>query len=538
MPRIPSPTASILGSSVSGRLAAAAAGFVLSVGLLSAGIAVGAVTPVIPGTDGTYTGCVAGDGTIKLIDPTVTACGKNQATVTWSQTGPTGPTGEAGPAGETGPAGPGLASLDDLAGLPCRNGTGVVTLDYRDDGTVTVHCNDQVVTGDVAWVRQFGGTSSKVASVAALGSRVYAGGWLTGGASLPGETSAGSADSFLRAYDSAGNLVWSHQFGGTGDDYLTQVVTDGSALYISGQTTGAIPASGGGTWDMFAQKWDLNGNHLWTKTVGSTGTTDIPYGLVVDATGIYLGGLTTSSWPGFANLGSWDAVIVKLSPDGTTELWHDQFGTTNDDRIEGIAAHNGHVYVTGYALATLDGEPTGSYASFVRQYAADGTLGWTTQANGDGTLDTWAIAVDSTGVYVAGHSDASVKGQPYSGGIDAVLQRFQLSDGALLWTVEVGLADADRSGINLVATGSGVIWPGQSQGGLLSSGPGFEIWVLEYDQAGNRTRGRQVGTSGDDYVDMIATDGTSIYVGGSTTGTYPGQASSGGTDAVVLKFAP
>jgi hypothetical protein len=57
--------------------------------------------------------------------------------------GPQGPPGPAGPQGAPGPAGPGPGSLDDLAGLPCKDGTGsvVVSYDFPDQGDVVLTCD-------------------------------------------------------------------------------------------------------------------------------------------------------------------------------------------------------------------------------------------------------------------------------------------------------------------------------------------------------------------------------------------------------------
>jgi hypothetical protein len=65
------------------------------------------------------------------------------------ETGPAGPAGAQGPAGEQGPAGPqgqpgrGLASFDELAGLPCtaRGATGSVSITYGTGNEATIVCD-------------------------------------------------------------------------------------------------------------------------------------------------------------------------------------------------------------------------------------------------------------------------------------------------------------------------------------------------------------------------------------------------------------
>ena len=62
-------------------------------------------------------------------------------------------------------------------------------------------------TGEIEWVRQFGGVGpafDSAAAVAAEGS-VYVAGRTSG--TLPGQTSAGVTDAFVRKYDADGNEV-------------------------------------------------------------------------------------------------------------------------------------------------------------------------------------------------------------------------------------------------------------------------------------------------------------------------------------------
>jgi type VI secretion system secreted protein Hcp len=82
-----------------------------------AALGVGAAIAVaqIPGSDGTFTGCVLtspGDqplGSLRVIDPSNTSttgldnqCASDESTITWNEQGPQGPAGPTGPTGPTG----------------------------------------------------------------------------------------------------------------------------------------------------------------------------------------------------------------------------------------------------------------------------------------------------------------------------------------------------------------------------------------------------------------------------------------------------
>jgi hypothetical protein len=73
--------------------------------------------------------------------------------------------------------------------------------------------------GDIEWLRQFGGfapASNNLARAVDTDGSVYIAGQVRG--ALPGQTSVGGDDAFVRKYDAAGNEVWTYQFGTPGLD--------------------------------------------------------------------------------------------------------------------------------------------------------------------------------------------------------------------------------------------------------------------------------------------------------------------------------
>ena len=61
----------------------------------------------IPGADGVIHGCFKkSGGTLRVIDMSVTTCGRDETLLSWNQTGPQGPQGPQGVPGPQGPAGP------------------------------------------------------------------------------------------------------------------------------------------------------------------------------------------------------------------------------------------------------------------------------------------------------------------------------------------------------------------------------------------------------------------------------------------------
>ena len=102
-----------------------------------------------------------------------------------------------------------------------------------------------------------------------------------------GGTNAGGLDAYLRKYDSAGNELWTRQFGTTSpDDFANSVAVDSlGGVYIGGYTSGDLGGTNhGGESDAYLRKYDSAGNELWTRQFGSF-TTDYGRSVAVDSVG-------------------------------------------------------------------------------------------------------------------------------------------------------------------------------------------------------------------------------------------------------------
>ena len=98
------------------------------------------------------------------------------------------------------------------------------------------------------------GDSLSGAAVDAAG--LYVTGFIIG--ALPGQTSAGGADGFLRKYDFGGNELWTRQFGTAETDKPDAVAIHAGAIYVTGSTAGAMGTPVGGR-DLFVRRYDATG---------------------------------------------------------------------------------------------------------------------------------------------------------------------------------------------------------------------------------------------------------------------------------------
>jgi uncharacterized protein (UPF0548 family) len=386
------------------------------------------------------------------------------------------------------------------------------------------------------WIHQFGsaGPAEDFANAVDADGNVYVAGYTYG--TLPGQTSAGGYDAFVRKYDADGNHVWTHQFGTSSFDYALGVSVDAIGVYVAGGTYGTLlgQTSAGGC-DAFVRTYDADGNHVWTRQFG-TSSIDLADGVSVDATGVYVAGRTYGILPGQTSAGSSDAFVRKYDADGN-QVWTDQFGTLSGDYAFGVSVDATGVYVAGSTLGTLPGQTSaGGYDAFVRKYDADGNQVWTNQFGTSSSDLPDGVSVDATGVCVAGYTLGALPGQTSAGGYDAFVRTYD-ADGNEVWTDQFGTSSTDVV-LGVYVDATGVYVAGYTLGALpgQTSAGGYDAFVRTYDADGNQVWTRQFGTSSSDYALGVSVDATGMYVAGTTYGTFEGQTSAGYGDAFVVKF--
>ena len=385
--------------------------------------------------------------------------------------------------------------------------------------------------GNEVWTRQFG--PARAFDVAVGASGVY----VVGFGNLPGQVSAGSGDAFVRKYDALGNEVWTRQFGSSGFDQAFGVAVDAGHVYVTGEVRGTLPGqvSIGGA---FVCKYDASGNEVWTRQFGSINSA-IGFDVAVDAGDIYVAGLAFGTILGQVSAGDFDGFVRKYDALGN-EVWTRQFGTSSFDKAIGVAVDAGGVYVAGETRGgTFPGQVNaGGTDAFVRKYDSLGNIVWTRQFGTTVFDRAEGVAVDASGVYVAGRTSGTFPGQVSSGGGDPFVRKYDAL-GTEVWTRQFGAAGPASDYASAVDSDGNVYVAGRTSGtfpGHVSAGQG-DAFVRKYDGLGNEVWTRQFGSSSNDEVFGVAIDSDgSAYVAGQTGGVLPGQVSAGGPDAYVRKY--
>jgi beta-propeller repeat-containing protein len=397
------------------------------------------------------------------------------------------------------------------------------------------------LASEVAWTRQFGTSVSDEALGVALDAagNAYVVGWTLG--TLPDQASAGTVDAFVRKYDPAGNELWTRQFGSWERDFARAVATDGAGnAYVVGETHGTLPGqTSAGGYDAFMRKYDSAGNEVWTHQFGGGGG-ESAWDVVADPAGnTYLVGSTGAALPDQASAGDFDAFVARYAPDGA-QLWTRQFGSGGSDAGRGVALDPaGNVLVVGSTDFALPGQRSaGGFDAYLRQYDADGRELWTRQFGSEADDYGLAVAASPGGPSVVGSTDLSLPGHTSAGGSDAFLSHFDTA-GTALWDKQFGTSSSDDAwDVAVDPEGEVYVVGNTERGGVFAgqrSAGGSDVFLRRYGPDGVERWTRQFGTSETDFASSLGVDRMgNPRVVGTTRGALHGQPSSGDRDAFVI----
>jgi hypothetical protein len=326
------------------------------------------------------------------------------------------------------------------------------------------------------WVWAIGGSGSDIGRAVVQTS--------DGGYAIAGNTNsfdAGNNDVYLVKTDSAGNMLWSFTYGGTGIDMgysVIQTIDGGYAI------TGYTNSFGAGLNDVYLVKADANGNMLWNMTYGGGGI-DVGRAVVQKGDGGYdIAGYTNSS-----GAGNSDVYLVKTDSAGSL-LWSSTYGGAGSDL--------GHSLVQtvdgGYAVA-------GQTASF-----------------GAGGNDIYLVRTDSSG--------GMLWNQTYGGtGSDVGMSLVQSIDGGFAMTGPTTSFGAGGTDVYFVETdGSGKMLRSTTFGG-----PGDD-----YDGSMTQSVDGSYVIAG--YTDSFGSGLNDVYLVKTDTEYEFGLARTGSTDTTLTLY--
>jgi len=394
-------------------------------------------------------------------------------------------------------------------------------------------------------------------------------------------------DVFLAKFNSNDTLEWGTYYGGSMDDYFSDIKNDTKGdVYIGGSTYSAngiatsgafqtLFSGGTGSEDPFLAKFTNSGSLAWATYFSGNGTgngnalaTDnsgnvIFTGMVYNTTGFVTSGAYQTSY--YGNGCSFLASFTSLGK----ESWATYYGTgsTHENSLATDAA--GNIYLAGddgggYGLASSGAYQTssgGNYDALLTKFSSAGSRIWATYFGGNNQDVANAILIDGVGnIYLEGSTQSTTglatsgSHQTFNGGgYDAFLAKFANS-GKLSWsTYYGGTGDDQANGIcmdvfgNIIITGntSSSSGLGTSKGFQTSIGGGVDAFASVFNSSGNMKWATYFGGAGVENGNAICADATGNVFFGGITSTNIGLATSnvhqdstyGFTDGFLVKFA-
>jgi hypothetical protein len=391
--------------------------------------------------------------------------------------------------------------------------------------------------GTVLWTRQFGTLAYDDASAVATDAdgRVVVVGATVG--SLGG-LSEGGLDVHLIVFGSIGQPIWGEQFGSASADYVEATATDGANnIVIGGATAGDVEGVNAGGLDALVRKYGPTSVHRWTRQFGSD-TNDSVAGVGADAAGnVYAVGRTMGDLAG-TNAGDFDAFVRKLSPEGD-HLWTRQLGTDLNDFVrDGAVSVDGSVFIAGSTGGAWGGPNLGEIDALVVKLDSTGAPVWTRQFGTPGSDAVYGVAIGAGGevILVGGTTgDLAAAG---SGASDAFVRAYD-ADGNHSWTVQFGTTGTDIARAVALDASGNVFVAGTTQGSLVGSHAGLvDVFVMKLTGDGDELWARQFGTGSDDYAMEIATDSLGrAFVVGYTEGAIVAD-NAGEADGFIRAYGP
>lgn len=427
----------------------------------------------------------------------------------------------------------------------------VVTFDIKDPDPSLPIIIDPMIR---LWGTYYGGTKAEDAyyTYADPGGNVF----LSGGAlsssniattgahqTVFGAGFSGNNDAYIVKFNSSGVRLWATYYGGTGDEYAGEAITDaGGNVYLAGATTtsnSAVITTPGAhqviystlptnTGDGFLVKFNAGGVRQWGTYYGGD-KQDFTLGISLDnANNIYVTGGSHSanniSTPGShqVNLaGTIDAYLAKFNSSGVRQ-WGTYYGGVNSQLINEAAFDcvtdlAGDTYISGVTSSTSGISTSGSHQTvfgggtsvsdaFFAKFNSSGVVQWGTYYGGNANDVGSGLAFDGSGnLYCSGFTSGNL-------GTSTVI----------------------------ASTGSH----------QLTLNGGYDAFLVKFDPSGSRLWGTYYGGQGDEYGFTTTVDPAgNVYLSGNTTSSGSGSAGmvstacayqplygGGSTDAFLVKF--
>lgn len=273
--------------------------------------------------------------------------------------------------------------------------------------------------GIFQWVKTIGGSGSDYCNTFKIdnNNNIYVIGTFSStvdfdpGVGIVDKTSNGFDDIFILKLDVNGDFIWVNVMGGLGDDGGKTLILEGdSTILVGGDFQYLVDFDAGpatlnftstaNSADMFIQKLEVTGNHIWTKVLGGSGaevchaiTTD-PLGNIYHTGSFFSTPIDFGDWPNsdlVYSQGGSDIYLNKLNPNGN-HIWVKSIGGVNSQYATHLQyLQGGFLLLSGTFYSTVDFDPgpaiseitaSGNNDAFIQKLDTTGNSLWVGSISG------------------------------------------------------------------------------------------------------------------------------------------------------------
>lgn len=411
---------------------------------------------------------------------------------------------------------------------------------------IAFNCFSQVPA--IEWQKTFGGTGGDAGrSIVQTDDGGYAIAGFSYSNDLDITNNHGQNDLWLIKLDASGTIQWQKAIGGTAFDsegYLTQTQDGGFVIGGISNSNDFDAVGNHGDWDILVAKTDASGNLQWSKSLGGSGQDFIGDVIQTSDGGFAVGGNTRSNNGDVtSNHGSSDQWLVKLSAAGAIE-WQKTYGGTGQDFIASLAQTPDGGFITGGSTMSNNGDVTsnmGSHDIWVTKLDSTGAIQWQSTYGGTASDYCDKILITDGGYILSGatySNNGMVSGN--HGGCDVWVVALD-SAGALLWQKTFGGTGTEDL-TSIAATEGGYIITSSStsaNGDLASSHGSYDCWFFKIDNAGTLLWQDNFGGSQLEvpYQVLATDDGGFAFVAETGSSDVDITSNHGASDIWFVKFA-
>ncbi|WP_197464065.1 T9SS type A sorting domain-containing protein [Rufibacter sp. DG15C] len=416
--------------------------------------------------------------------------------------------------------------------------------------------------GNKEWDRTLGGSNIDDFKTLALAPD---GGYLVGGVSWSGvsgdKTSGlrGGVDYWVVKLDNKGKTVWDKTFGGAGSDEPGSITPiPGGGYLLGGSSASNVggeksePVKGWrGMSDFWIVKIDEDGNRIWDRTIGGTGSDFFASLRLLPSGEMLLGGTSNSlkgedkseDSPGNYQNGEPgnDYWVIKLSANGD-KLWDKTIAGDNSDNLISLdLTADGGILLSGrsYSGASFDKMELnrGDFDYWVVQLNPQGVKMWE-KAFGGPKKDfaTAALVTPDGGFLVGGYSNSSKGGEKsenarYGYGLHDMWVVKANVTGLIstlvpvtkVWDRRFGGSQSEIMSSMVMTHEGGFMLGGSSPSPVSGDKTSFiqdrDIWIVKTDRSGNKIWDKTFGTgTHDDLTTIVKTPDGGYLLGGTSSG--------------------